>query len=239
MASDDGGDTDVRRLVFAAFAVLTVVGVVLSVVLVDDASAIPPRIYVFGFLGATVYVFTSLAEKFDEEDRYALEIASKGIAAFPLAAGVYLLAFAFPATNGDAASQPADRIISGLVFLSGAYVSLTLRALGGLAKRMLGVSEEEETEEKPGEGGADEPENGGTGENGQREPTEGDGTERGDEGDGTETGDEGDGTQTGDGGGGTGTGDGGGTDAGGGSGGATGGSEGVESDPRDAGDGTG
>jgi len=139
----DAGGWDTRRIVFVVFAVLTVAAVGAS--LRVTGQSVPPHVYLFGFLGAMVYVFTSLAEKFDEEDRYALEVASKGVAALPLAAGVYLLAFAFPgAGGGDASAQAADRIISGLVFLSGAYVSLTLRALGGLAHRMLGVKRDDQ-----------------------------------------------------------------------------------------------
>jgi hypothetical protein len=161
MATDDNGGTDVRKVVFSVFAVLTAAGIVLSMVAIDQS--IPPRIYVFGFLGATVYVFTSLAEKFDAEGRYALEVASKGAAAFPLAAGVYLLAFAFPLTDGSASNQPTDRIVSGLVFLSGTYVSLTLRALGAFARRMLGVSEAEEEARGVGDDG-----------DGQREQTDDD-----------------------------------------------------------------
>lgn len=153
MATADANERGTRKLVLVAFAVLTVAGVALSTFAIDRK--IPPRIYLFGFLGSMVYVFTSLAEKFDEEDRYTLEISSKGIAAFPLAAGVYLLAFAFPVTDGSASGQSAERIISGLVFLSGAYVSLTLRGLGSLARRMLGVREEDDAGSEPDAGSGD------------------------------------------------------------------------------------
>lgn len=101
---------------------------------------VPTSVYLFGFLGASVYAFTSFAKRFDEGDRYRLKILSRTIAVLPLATGVYLLAFAFPGVSGDLnalsvstgqSPTAADRSVAGLVFLAGIYVSATLRALGG------------------------------------------------------------------------------------------------------------
>jgi len=112
---------------------------------------VPPAIYLFGFLGATVYVFTSFAQQFEDDDQYRLKILSRTVAVLPLAAGVYLLALAFPGIDGDLTVLAADtsgsngatqtdRLVAGVAFLAGIYVSTTLKALGGLAERLLGVS---------------------------------------------------------------------------------------------------
>lgn len=116
---------------------------------------IPVVIFLFGFLGASVYAFTSFAKRFDEDGRYGLKILSRTVAVLPLATGVYLLAFAFPGVSGElnalnvstgTATTTTDRTVAGLVFLAGIYVSATLRALGGLAERLLGLSSEEDQE---------------------------------------------------------------------------------------------
>ena len=59
-----------------------------------------------------------------------------------------MLAFSFPGVSGELSAlnavtagaevTSADRLVAGLVFLAGIYVSATLRALGGLADRLLG-----------------------------------------------------------------------------------------------------
>ena len=143
----------------------TLVGVVLSMAATDLSMRVPPAIYLFGFLGATVYVFTSFAQQFDDNDQYRLKILSRTVAVLPLAAGVYLLALAFPGIDGDLTVLAADtsgsngttqtdRLVAGVAFLAGIYVSTTLKALGGLAERLLGVSPgqtQRENEESGGE----------------------------------------------------------------------------------------
>jgi hypothetical protein len=81
-----------------------------------------------------------------------------------------MLAFAFPgvsgelnaleasvntpvnaSTDGTPEVRSADRLVAGLVFLTGIYVSATLQALGGLADRLLGVEESDETESDDGD----------------------------------------------------------------------------------------
>jgi hypothetical protein len=142
---------------------VTLLGVVLSTELSVMEMGVPRVVYLFGFLGATVYAFTSFAKRFDEDDRYRLKMLSRTVAVFPLVAGVYLLAFAFPGTSGGTAALNAteqasrdvtsgDRLLAGLVFLAGLYVSMTLKALGTVADRLLRVPPEraqsdEETEE--------------------------------------------------------------------------------------------
>lgn len=155
MVEEHGGSTGWYgtrwgRRFYWGILVATLVGVALSTVGTALSMRIPPAIFLFGFLGATVYVFTSFAQQFDENDQYRLKILSRTVAVLPLAAGVYLLALAFPGidgeltvlaadASGDGATQ-TDRLVAGLAFLAGIYVSTTLKALGGLAERLLGVS---------------------------------------------------------------------------------------------------
>lgn len=121
----------------------------------DIEMHIPSAVYLFGFLGATVYAFTSFAKRFEKDNRYHLKIFSRTVAVFPLAAGVYLLAFAFTGQpegvlSGTAQGSDADstdRIIAGLVFLTGLYVSTALQALSTLAERLLGVSQQRDKPE--------------------------------------------------------------------------------------------
>ena len=119
---------------------------IVPVSLPDVETTIPPYVYLFGFLGATVYAFTTFARRFDEHGRYRLKVFSRTVAALPLVAGVYLLAFAFLGfgTESAAPGDPTDavareRVIGGLVFLAGLYVSTTLLALEAVANRLLGV----------------------------------------------------------------------------------------------------
>jgi hypothetical protein len=170
MSEEGGGSTGWYgtrwgRLFYWGIFVATLVGVALSMAATDLSMRVPPAIYLFGFLGATVYVFTSFAQQFDGNDQYRLKMLSRTVAVLPLAAGVYLLALAFPGIDGDLTVLAAetsggngatqtDRLVAGVAFLAGIYVSTTLKALGGLAERLLGVSPgqtEGEDEESGGE----------------------------------------------------------------------------------------
>ncbi|MFB6269836.1 MAG: hypothetical protein ABEH83_07820 [Halobacterium sp.] len=139
-------DTRWGRLFYWGILVATLVGVAASALVTGLKMQVAPAVYLFGFLGATVYVFTSFAKEFGRAGRYRLKILSRTVAVLPLAAGVYLLAMAFPGVEGDldalagaGSVSDADRLVAGLVFLAGIYVSATLKALGGLAERLLGV----------------------------------------------------------------------------------------------------
>lgn len=150
------------RVFYWTILAATLLGVVLSTGVVEMEMGIPSVVYLFGFLGATVYAFTSFANRFDEQNRYSLKILSRTVAVLPLATGVYLLAFAFTGAaeelsaleataSGNEDVNAADRIVAGLVFLAGIYVSATLQALGGLAERLLGLStanEERDTDDR-------------------------------------------------------------------------------------------
>lgn len=148
MGRTDWYDTQWGQAFYWGFLVLTVIGVGVS--MITAAMRIPGVVYLFGFLGATVYVFTSFAKRFDADGRYRLKIVSRTVAVLPLAAGVYLLAFAFSGISGQLSALQAtgtngttvttgDRVVAGLVFLAGIYVSATLQALGRLAERLLGL----------------------------------------------------------------------------------------------------
>jgi hypothetical protein len=96
---------------------------------------IPQRVYLSAFLGAGVYAITSLIFEPKRSRVEVLRLGYRLIGALPLAAGVYLLSGAF----GDALSSAS---ITGLAFLSGLFVRLTLRRLGDLAERLYGSEEE-------------------------------------------------------------------------------------------------
>ena len=158
MTQSDWYDTRLGRLFYWGILVATLLAVLLSMVAAIELQ-IPSAVYLFGFMGATVYAFTSFAKQFDEDGRYRLKILSRTIAVLPLATGVYLLAFAFPgvsgelaaldaATSGNGEVTAADRLVAGLVFLVGIYVSATLKALGGIAERLLGESPERDDDER-------------------------------------------------------------------------------------------
>jgi hypothetical protein len=161
----DWYDSRWGRAFYWGTLVATLAGVVLSAIVSGIEMGIPLSVYLFGFLGATVYVFTSFAKRFDEAGRYRLKLLSRTIAVLPLASGVYLLALAFPGISGElstletptAASEvtSTDRLVAGLVFLAGIYVSATLRALGGLADRLFGLSPAANGEERESESGSE------------------------------------------------------------------------------------
>ncbi|MFB6293068.1 MAG: hypothetical protein ABEH60_02250 [Halonotius sp.] len=131
-----------RRFYWTIFGA-TLLGVGVAMTGIGIKSNIPPVVYLFGFLGASVYAFTSFAKRFGQAGRYRLKILSRTVAVFPLVTGVYLLAFSFPNISGQLnllgnSMTGADRLVGGLVFVAGIYVSATLRALGGFAERVLG-----------------------------------------------------------------------------------------------------
>lgn len=142
MAGADDGWFRWNRLLYWGALVIAIAAVVVSTGYGDYVTAVtvPAYIYVFGFLGALVYVFTSLAKEFGDEV-YVYKVLSKAAAALPLAAGVYLLAFAFPGASevGGNGTVSVQRFAAGLAFIAGVFVSMTLKALGSLAERLLGV----------------------------------------------------------------------------------------------------
>lgn len=141
-------DSRIGRVLYWGLVAATLVAVALSSTgAFGNDPEIPSGVYLFAFLGASVYAFTSFAKRFDERDRYRLKVLSRTIAALPLATGVYLLAFAFTGFDGGAGAADGaangtqglsgERVVAGLVFLAGLYVSTALQALGGIADRLL------------------------------------------------------------------------------------------------------
>lgn len=176
-------DTRWGRGLYWGVLLATLLGVAASVWVVNFR--LPPVVYLYGFLGATVYAFTSFAKQFGKDGRYRLKILSRTVAVLPLAAGVYLLAFAFPEVSGDLSALNVtvegngnvtddDRLVAGLVFLAGIYVSATLKALGGLAERLLGVQRDDELATDSGAEEEEEPETGPDDEEQGDRPAEGD-----------------------------------------------------------------
>ena len=158
MARTEWYDTRAGKTFYWGLFGATLIGVVASIAV--TGIRVPSEIYVFGFLGASVYAFTSFAKRFDEDGRYRLKILSRTVAVFPLVTGVYLLVFAFPGFEGELSALNATgeitmnttagttrvtqtaRLVAGAVFLTGIYVSTTLQALGGLADRLLGAEQD-------------------------------------------------------------------------------------------------
>ncbi|ERH07185.1 MAG: hypothetical protein J07HN4v3_02822 [Halonotius sp. J07HN4] len=132
------------RIFYWTVLTATLLAVVISASSVGIAMQIPATVYLFGFLGAAVYAFADFAKQFERAGRYRLKILSRTVAVLPLSAGVFLLAGVFvdpsgsAATLGDTALGSTDRLVGGLVFVAGIYVSTTLKALDAFAKRTLG-----------------------------------------------------------------------------------------------------
>jgi hypothetical protein len=143
-AADDWYDTRWGRIFYWTVLAATLVAVVVSASQVGIAMQIPASVYLFGFLGAAVYAFAHFAKQFERAGRYRLKILSRTVAVLPLSAGVFLLAGVFvdsagsAATLGGTALDSTDRLVGGLVFVAGIYVSTTLKALDAFAKRTLG-----------------------------------------------------------------------------------------------------
>lgn len=106
-------------------------------------SQVPGFVYVFAFLGAMAYAFTSVVAKldpgteaFERGTPALLRVGLRAMAALPLAAGVFLLwnNLGF----GSGSNGMDGQVVAGVAFLVGLYVNVTLKALGGAAERVLG-----------------------------------------------------------------------------------------------------
>lgn len=142
--TDDWYDTRWGRIFYWTVLSATLLAVVISASSVGIAMQIPTTVYLFGFLGAAVYACANFAKQFERTGRYRLKILSRTVAVLPLSAGVFLLAGVFvdpsgsAAMLGESALSSTDRLVGGLVFVAGIYVSPTLKALDAFAKRTLG-----------------------------------------------------------------------------------------------------
>ena len=142
--TDDWYDTRWGRIFYWTVLSATLLAVVISASSVGIAMQIPTTVYLFGFLGAAVYACANFAKQFERAGRYRLKILSRTVAVLPLSAGVFLLAGVFvdpsgsAAMLGESALSSTDRLVGGLVFVAGIYVSTTLKALDAFAKRTLG-----------------------------------------------------------------------------------------------------
>ncbi|RJX48920.1 hypothetical protein [Halonotius pteroides] len=142
--TDDWYDRRWGRIFYWAVLAATVLAVVISASSVGIATRIPASVYLFGFLGAAVYACANFAKQFERAGRYRLKILSRTVAVLPLSAGVFLLAGVFvdppgsAATLGESGLRSTERLVGGLVFVAGIYVSTTLKALDAFAKRTLG-----------------------------------------------------------------------------------------------------
>ena len=142
--TDDWYDTRWGRTFYWTVLAATLLAVVISASQIGIAVQIPISVYLFGFLGAAVYACANFAKQFERAGRYRLKILSRTVAVLPLSAGVFLLAGVFvdppgsAATLGESGLRSTERLVGGLVFVAGIYVSTTLKALDAFAKRTLG-----------------------------------------------------------------------------------------------------
>ena len=142
--TDHWYDTRWGRTFYWTVLAATLLAVGISASSVGIAMRIPAGVYLFGFLGAAVYACAHFAKQFERAGRYRLKILSRTVAVLPLSAGVFLLAGIFVDSAGSAATlsgtalDSTERLVGGLVFVAGIYVSTTLKALDGFAKRTLG-----------------------------------------------------------------------------------------------------
>ena len=143
------------------YLVFTLVGVGISVgwtaglsFSIPNSVTVPAFVYLYGFLGALAYAFTSLLTDFDKPARDLLQVGLRIPAALLLATGVYLLASFF-------VTDPSTQVVAGLSFIVGLYVKLSLEALGSLARRLYGMGprdDQEPAEEEAVEDAVDEDE---------------------------------------------------------------------------------
>ena len=142
--TDDWYDTRWGRTFYWTVLAATLLAVVISASQIGIAVQIPISVYLSGFLGAAVYACANFAKQFERAGRYRLKILSRTVAVLPLSAGVFLLAGVFvdppgsAATLGESGLRSTERLVGGLVFVAGIYVSTTLKALDAFAKRTLG-----------------------------------------------------------------------------------------------------
>jgi len=133
------------RALLALYLAFTLIGLGISVgfklpltairMAIPGEVSVPSYVYLYGFLGALAYIFTSLLTEFEKSLRDFVVIGLRIPAALLLVAGFYLLISFF-------VEEPTKSIVAGLSFLVGLYVKLALKGLGGIASRLMGKKEE-------------------------------------------------------------------------------------------------
>lgn len=118
------------KALIALYLIFTGIGIFFSIALMPEKVSVPPYVYLYGFLGALAYIFTSLLTQFNKSTSDLLKVGIRIPAALLLVAAVYLLITFF-------VKEPTKPIIAGLSFLIGLYIKLALEGLGGLASRLL------------------------------------------------------------------------------------------------------
>jgi len=158
-ANTDGAPTEetdvgprwsaVNWAIIAVLTLLTLLSLALSTGYVGpvveisnaDSATIPLYVYLYSGFGALGYVFTKLMAELDQYAKWRnlerlVEMAMRIPAAWILSTGIYL----FAGTLGGTSGTPDARLTAGAVFLVGLYVNVALKALGGMADRVLGRS---------------------------------------------------------------------------------------------------
>jgi len=95
---------------------------------------VPVYVYLYAFLGAMGYIFTTMFAEFDKGVQSLLQKCVRIPAALLLAAGFYMFTFLFIA--GGSSDGPT-RLLAGLAFLVGLYVNVALISLDKIASRVF------------------------------------------------------------------------------------------------------
>ena len=132
-------------VVVAVFGVLAVIGGLIAtgtvfpgIVFWDQAFyeqpgnqlAIPPHIYLYAYLGAVTYAFTTLVVDPETDTRSLVQIGARIPAALLLVTGVYLLGSWLEVIPKE------PREIAGIAFLVGLFVKHALKGLTAISARL-------------------------------------------------------------------------------------------------------
>jgi hypothetical protein len=136
--------------VLTAFAGLVAMGYT-DPILVEESEyyranpiAIPPYVYLYAFMGAMAYVFTTLLINVDADTKTIARIGLRVPAALLLVTGVYLLGSVLELVP----QTPPEK--AGLAFLVGLFVKHALKGLSTISMRMYPGEPRELFRERPG-----------------------------------------------------------------------------------------
>jgi hypothetical protein len=110
----------------------------------ENQLAIPPHIYLYAYLGAVTYAFTTLVVNPDTETKALVQIGARIPAALLLVTGVYLLGSWLEVIPKE------PREIAGIAFLVGLFVKHALKGLTAISARLYPGNPSDLYEERGG-----------------------------------------------------------------------------------------